>query len=147
MLLTNPELFNGYLLLRPSCIKVLGGVVPEMYELWKAQEVMGMKNRFRATIRNVESHPPKFISFEEFVKLKKRGIAPKTIQEEPKPTPSQSETKKIEDLDLKEIEGRRKEALGTMEAEEIKDMGKWGSSKQVVVRGESEVVGGSSSDV
>ena len=127
MLLTNPELFNGYLLLRPSCIKVLGGVVPEMYELWKAQEVMGMKNRFRATIRNVESHPPKFISFEEFVKLKKRGIAPK-------PVPVQLETKKIEDLDLKEIEGRRKEALGTMEAEEIKDMGKWGSSKQVVVR-------------
>ena len=93
-----------------------------------------MKNRFRATIRNVESHPPKFISFEEFVKLKKRGIAPRTIQEEPKPVPVQSETKKIEDLDLKEIEGRRKEALGTMEAEEIKDMGKWGSSKQVVVR-------------
>lgn len=35
----NPEFHNGRILLRPDMIRVLGGIVPDLYELWKSQEV------------------------------------------------------------------------------------------------------------
>ena len=128
MLITNPEFYNGSILLRPQHIKVLGGVVPELYESWKAQEMMAMKNRIRSTIRNAESHPPKFVSFEEFVKMKRRGITP-SYQQSTTPVSTQPEVKKIEDLDLTDIQGKRKEALAGVD---VKEAGKWGSNKQVL---------------
>ena len=39
-LLKNPEFYNGRLLLRQNAIKVLGGLVQELYDAWKAQEVV-----------------------------------------------------------------------------------------------------------
>lgn len=40
VLLKNPEFYNGRLLLRQNAIKVLGGLVQELYDAWKAQEVV-----------------------------------------------------------------------------------------------------------
>ena len=45
VLLKDPEFYNGRLLLRQTHIKVLGGVVQELYDAWKAQEV-AMQRRF-----------------------------------------------------------------------------------------------------
>lgn len=101
--------------------------MPEMYESWKAQEMMAMKNRIRNTIRNAESHPPKFISFEDFVKMKRRGVSP-SYQPAVTPAVNQPEIKKIEELDLTNIEGKRKEALAGVD---VKEAGKWGSNRQV----------------
>lgn len=132
VMLTNPEFYNGSILLQPKHIRVLGGVVPELYEAWKAQEMMAMKNRIRSTVRNAESHPPKFVSFEEFVKMKRRGVSP-SYQQSTTPVSVQPEVKKIEDLDLTDIEGKRKEALAGVE---VKEVGKWGTFKQVLsIRG------------
>lgn len=39
MLIKDPEFYNGRLLLRRDFIKVLGGLVQELYDVWKAQEV------------------------------------------------------------------------------------------------------------
>ena len=38
VLLKNPEFYNGRLLLRQKAIQVLGGLVQELYDAWKAQE-------------------------------------------------------------------------------------------------------------
>ncbi|KAK8790455.1 hypothetical protein WA171_001978 [Blastocystis sp. BT1] len=126
VLITDPEFYNGSILLRPQHIRILGGVVPELHEAWKAQEMMAMKNRIRSTVRNAESHPPKFVSFEEFVKMKRRGITP-SYQQSTTSVSTQLEVKKIEDLDLTDIQGKRKEALAGVD---VKEAGKWGSNKQ-----------------
>lgn len=128
VLITDPEFYNGSILLRPQHIRILGGVVPELHEAWKAQEMMAMKNRIRSTVRNAESHPPKFVSFEEFVKMKRRGITP-SYQQSTTSVSTQLEVKKIEDLDLTDIQGKRKEALAGVD---VKEAGKWGSNKQVL---------------
>lgn len=39
VLIKDPEFYNGRLLLRRDFIKVLGGLVQELYDVWKAQEV------------------------------------------------------------------------------------------------------------
>lgn len=43
VMLTNPEFYHGRLLLRPSCITILGGIVKELYDLWKSQEVVSFR--------------------------------------------------------------------------------------------------------
>lgn len=152
ILLSNPEFFNGTLLLRQNGVRVLGGVVSEMYELWKAQEVMAMKNRYRSAIRNKDIHPPKFVSFEEYVKQKRRGDSKSSKQftqsvQQPQPVKSstsastpasgsktagkQLDIKKVEDLDLQSIESKRKEVLGDLVSGNVKEMAKWGTTQQV----------------
>ena len=140
MLLTNPDFFNGTLLLRPNSIQVLGGVVSDLYELWKAQEVMAMKNRHRSNIRNKDINPPKFVSFEEYVKQKKRvdsridksGSTPKSTNVPASATAGkQLDIKAIEDLDLHSIESKRKEVLGDLVGGSVKELAKWGTTQQV----------------
>lgn len=144
VLLTNPDFFNGTLLLRPSSIRVLGGVVSDLYELWKAQEVMAMKNRHRSNLRNKDIHPPKFVSFEEYVKQKKRvdsrteksGSSSKTVNTSTSTSTSttagkQLDIKAIEDLDLHSIESKRKEVLGDLVSGNVKELAKWGTTQQV----------------
>ena len=103
---------------------------------------MAMKNRFRSQIRNAASNPPKFISFEDFVKQKRQSHNPsstkKTAPQKDASTNTVSptagvvpETKKVTDLDLKEIEAKRKEVLGAISSEEVKEIGTWGSVKQM----------------
>ena len=110
-----------------------------------------MKNRFRSQIRNAASNPPKFISFEDFVKQKRQSRNPSSSKAAPQKDASTKtipqkdasmktgsptagvvpETKKVTDLDLKAIEAKRKEALGTLSSEEMKEIGTWGSVKQM----------------
>ena len=148
MLLTNPDFFNGTLLLRPSSIRVLGGVVSDLYELWKAQEVMAMKNRHRSNLRNKDIHPPKFVSFEEYVKQKKRvdlrtekasstsktgntSTCTRTSTSTSTTAGKQLDIKAIEDLDLHSIENKRKEVLGDLVSGNVKELAKWGTTQQV----------------
>ena len=133
VMLTNPEFYNGRCLLHAGSIKVLGGVVSSLVELWKAQETLAMKNRFRSNVRKNGGNPPQFISFEDFVKKKHRMPQ---IRSEANTSASSTAgvlpaMNKVEDLDLSEIQNRRKEALGDINKLEVKDMGKWGSSKQI----------------
>lgn len=121
-----------------------------MYELWKAQEVLAMKNRYRSAIRNKDIHPPKFVSFEEYVKQKRRGdskSSKQSAQQQQQPTKSstsastpvsgsktagkQLDIKTVEDLDLQSIESKRKEVLGDLVSGSVKEMAKWGTTQQV----------------
>lgn len=100
-----------------------------------------MKNRFRSQIRNAETNPPKFVSFEDYVKAKRQSrnsSATKKVtpqREAAKPLSTTAgvvpETKKVTDLDLKEIEAKRKEALSSISTKEAKEIGKWGEAKQM----------------
>ena len=154
VLLTNPDFFNGTLLLRPNSIRVLGGVVSDLYELWKAQEMMAMKNRHRSNIRNKDIHPPKFVSFEEYVKQKKRvdsrteksSSTSKTTNSSSSSSSSSSsntssstagkqlDIKTLEDLDLHSIENNRKEVLGDLVSGNVKELAKWGTTQQVGIK-------------
>ena len=133
VMLTNPEFYNGRCLLHAGSIKVLGGVVSSLVELWKAQETLAMKNRFRSNVRKNGGNPPQFISFEDFVKKKHRmpQIRSETNTSASSTAGVLPAMNKVEDLDLSEIQNRRKEALGDINKLEVKDMGKWGSSKQI----------------
>ena len=98
-----------------------------------------MKNRFRSQIRNAELNPPKFVSFEDYVKAKRQSrnsaAAKKAPREAVKPLSATAgvvpEVKKVTDLDLKDIEAKRKEALSGISTKEAKEIGKWGEAKQM----------------
>ena len=138
ILLTDPEFYNGRCLLRQGKIQVLGGVVSEMVALWKAQESLSYRNRFRSKVCKASGKPPKFISFEDFVKQKHRKAQPQSSSSS---STSASTTKgsagqipavkKVEDLDLTAIEDRRKKDLGDRSQASVKELGVWGSSKQL----------------
>ena len=93
---------------------------------------MTMKNRYRRTIRDASLSPPKFISFADFIKQRRKPVAKKESKPV-KPTSSTAgvlpEMKKLEDLDLEKITDLRKEALNGIDSTAIKEMGKWGSTK------------------
>lgn len=139
ILLTDPEFYNGRCLLRQGKVQVLGGVVSEMVALWKAQESLSYRNRFRSKVCKASGKPPKFISFEDFVKQKHRKAQP---QPSSAPSTASASTtkgsagqipavKKVEDLDLTAIEDRRKKDLGDLNQSNVKELGVWGSSKQL----------------
>ena len=150
ILLTDPEFYNGRCLLRQSKIRVLGGVVPDMVALWKAQESLSYRNRFRSTFCKANGSPTKFISFEDFVKQKHHKGQPQqtsacvcvcvcvcasasaSTSTASKGSAGQILTvNKVEDLDLTAIEDRRKKELGGLSQSNINELGVWGSSKQL----------------
>ena len=150
ILLTDPEFYNGRCLLRQSKIRVLGGVVPDMVALWKAQESLSYRNRFRSTFCKANGSPTKFISFEDFVKQKHHKGQPQqtsacvcvctcvcasasaSTSTASKGSAGQIPTvNKVEDLDLTAIEDRRKKELGGLSQSNINELGVWGSSKQL----------------
>ncbi|CBK22747.2 uncharacterized protein [Blastocystis hominis] len=135
ILLTDPEFYNGRCLLRQGKIQVLGGVVSEMVALWKAQESLSYRNRFRSKVCKASGKPPKFISFEDFVKQKHRKAQPESTSISASTTKGSAgqipAVKKVEDLDLTAIEDRRKKDLGDRSQASVKELGVWGSSKQL----------------
>ena len=99
-----------------------------------------MKNRFRSQIRNAELNPPKFVSFEDYVEAKrqsrnsaaaKKATPPRETGKPLSATAVVPEVKKVTDLDLKDIEAKRKEALSGISTKEAKEIGKWGEAKQM----------------
>lgn len=105
--------------------------------------MMAMKNKYRQAIRDASLSPPKFISFTDYIKQRKKPAETKPSQPqkpaETKPSQPQKpvsgtagvlpEMKKLEELDLEKITDLRKEALDGIDPDQIKEMGKWGSSK------------------
>lgn len=113
---------------------MLGGVVSDMVALWKAQESLSYRNRFRSQVCKASGNPPKFISFEDFVKQKHRKAQPPVASTSStvKGSAGQIPTvNKVEDLDLTAIEDRRKKELGDLSGSSVKGLGVWGSSKQL----------------
>ena len=111
--------------------------------------MMAMKNRHRSNIRNKDIHPPKFVSFEEYVKQKKRvdsrteksSSTSKTTNSSSSSSNTSSSTarkqldiKTLEDLDLHSIENKRKEVLGDLVSGNVKELAKWGTTQQVGIK-------------
>ena len=111
--LTNPEFCNGRILLRSSSISILGGAVSDLVELWKSQEALAMKTRYRRNIRDASLNPPKFISFSDFIRQRQQGQKNQQVKKNQQVQKNQQKNQKLLEKKekIKKVQQIRQEKL------------------------------------